>query len=368
MSFNGNRLRMARVFRGLNQRQLAEGASVSPSAIAFFEKGVKSPKDEVRDALAVVLKVDQDFFSRPDFEEYREETANFRRRIAASDRQRKQVLAHASLFADLARYLQREVSIPAFSLPEFVPASIDDVDLIADKVRSHFGIPVDVPIGSVTRLLERAGVLLLSVDLETAERIDALSCYGTTSVVVLNTEKDSPSRTLFEAAHEMGHGVMHRSNRFLTLDQREAEANRFAGALLLPRAAFTTEMLAVRDGDWAQLFEIKRHWGASIKAILYRAYQLQLMDAAEYRKRMKFYSYRGWNRGEPEEPQRETPTLFARMFKTYLDSTKQSTQDVARALGWSPDMFNSVTGMPAVTAPPTGVVSLSDYRSRSSVA
>lgn len=366
MSFNGNRLRIGRLFHGWNQRELAEKVAVSHTAIALFEKGMKSPKPEVQAALSVVLKVDAAFFALPDLEEFREDESNFRRRIAATELQRRQVLAHASLFAEVVRHFQREVEIvPKFGIPEIVPASLDDVDRVADETRRQFGIPLDVPIESVARILELAGVLLVAVDSKTAERIDAFSRYGTTNVVVLNTEKESPSRTLFDEAHELGHGVMHRAGRALTLDQRETEANRFAGAFLLPRDAFTADMMGVQPGEWAYLFEMKRHWGASIKAILYRAYQLGLMNAADFRTRMRYYSYRKWNSGEPEEPARDQPQLFAKMFAEYRACTGQDAGDVARDLGWSGDLFAAVTGIPAPPEDRSGVISLSDYRDRS---
>ena len=367
MSFNAIRLRIARTFHGWNQRELAEKVSVSHSAIAFYEKGLKSPKPEIRAALAVVLKVDPSFFERPDLEDFREDESHFRRRIAATERQRKQVLAHGSLFAEVARHLQREVRIvPRFALPEITPTSLADVDRVADDVRRHVGLPLDVPIGSVARILDNAGVLLLAVEMETAKRVDAFSRYGQTSVVVLNTEKESPSRTLFDEAHELGHGVMHRSGRTLTLDQREDEANRFAGALLLPREAFIRDMMGVRPDDWTYLFEMKRQWGASIKAILYRAYQLGMLDAAEYRKRMRYYSYRGWNGGEPEEPQRDQPTLFSRVFAAYCENTGTTASDIAVDLGWTEDLFTSVTGIPRAEAVAIGVIALDRYRGRGS--
>lgn len=363
MTFNGNRLRLGRLFQDWTQRELAERVAVSHAAIAFFEKGLKVPRGNVLDALAVVLKVQPEFFSGPDIDEFRDEETNFRRRIAASERQRKQVLAHGSLFATLAQHLQQEVSIPALGLPSITPRDLDDVDRVADDVRRHFGIPLDVPLGSVARLLENAGVLLLAVDMETAKRIDAFSRYGTTSVVVLNTEKDSASRTLFEEAHELAHGVMHRSGRVLSLDQREAEANRFAGALLLPRAAFSRDAIGIKPGDWTYLFEMKRHWGPSVKAILYRAYQLGFVDAADFRTRMRYYSYRGWNDGEPDEPERDEPRLFSKLLTAYCDETSKTYHDIASDLAWTDDLFSRVTGI-QVPGDTAGIISLTDFRSK----
>jgi hypothetical protein len=158
---------------------------------------------------------------------------------------------------------------------------------------------------------------------------------------------------------------MHRSGRGLPLDQREDEANRFAGAFLLPREAFTRDMMGVRPREWAYLFEMKRHWGASIKAILYRAYQLALIDAADFRTRMGYYSYRGWNDGEPEEPPRDQPGLFSKLLTTYCEDTGESVSDISKGLGWTAELFGRVTGI-SVRPTPSGVLSHADYRERAS--
>jgi IrrE N-terminal-like domain len=150
----------------------------------------------------------------------------------------------------------------------------------------------------------------------------------------------------------------------VTSSAYEDEANRFAGAFLLPRAAFTRDMMGVKPKEWAYLFEMKRHWGASVKAILYRAYELGLIDAADYRTRMGYYSFRKWNSGEPEEPARDQPGLFSSMLAKYCEDYGKSIADISKDLGWTVGLFGKITGVRTREKTPSSVLSLADYRDR----
>lgn len=138
MNFNGTRLRVARTFKDLTQRDLATRIAVSHPLIGDFEKGRKEPKGDVLDALAVVLGVEPGFFFEHDEDEFREPESNFRRRISASDRLRKKVLAQATLFGIVLKYLNRYVQFPQFDIPDLSIQSVEDVELAAEHCRHHW--------------------------------------------------------------------------------------------------------------------------------------------------------------------------------------------------------------------------------------
>lgn len=342
--FNGARLRIGRLFHGFTQRELAERVAVSNGLIAQYEKGEKEPKRDVLDALCSVLLVERDYFLG-DTDEFREEESNFRRRIRAPEKLKRQVLARASMFGMAVRHLSRFGKLPTFDYPNMPAGDEDDVERVAEFCRAHWNLGVDAPIGDMARVIENAGAVILSIDLKTAERVDAFSRFGDISVVVLNSEKDSPSRTLFDMAHEVGHGVMHQENRGLTLDAREIQAHRFAGAFLMPREAFTADFLANRAEGWEGLLDMKRHWRASLQAILFRARHLKLIDAAEHRIRMRILSAWGWRTSEPDEPTVDRPTLFGKALERARQDFGKTPSDLARELAWQPELFESVTGV-----------------------
>jgi Zn-dependent peptidase ImmA (M78 family) len=260
------------------------------------------------------------------------------------------------------QHLRNFGTFPNFDYPNLPAASLDDVERVAEACRLHWKLGVDAPIGDMARVIENAGTVILSVDLKTAEHVDAFSRFGEISVVVLNTQKDSPSRTLFDMAHEVGHGIMHRTSRGLTLDKREAEADRFAGAFLMPRGAFETDFTASRGADWDGLLDMKRYWRVSIQAILRRAYQLQLIDAVEYRTRFRTLSGWGWRTTEPDEPTMDQPTLFQKALQRALVDYGKTPGDLARELGWKPTLFEKATGVPVPTTTTGRVISLLERR------
>lgn len=58
----------------------------------------------------------------------------------------------------------------------------------------------------------------------------------------------------------------------------------FAGAFLIPRNAFAREFPRTRRAlDWNALFAMKLRWKVSVRAITRRAFDLGLIDAAQYR-------------------------------------------------------------------------------------
>ena len=122
----------------------------------------------------------------------------------------------------------------------------------------------------------------------------------------------------------------------------------------------------MRRLDWAHIFELKRRWRCSAAAIVRRAYDLKLMDAAQYRQAQRYIRLKGWHRGEPVEPQPETPELLASAFAALVTATGETSYDVARRLHLTPSIMEKVTGL-AVPRPPeprAGVASLDEYRRR----
>lgn len=360
MNFNGARLRIARLFKGLTQRDVAERVAVSHTVITDYEKGRSEPKGDILDALAAVLDVQPEFFFAYGEEELREEESNFRKSLTASQRLKKKALAHATLFGIVIYHLRQDVEFPAFNIPDAPVSALSDVEQVAEQCRRHWGLGTDTPIHSMVNVLENAGVIVVRADVEIATKIDAFSSFGDLSVVVLNTAKGSTSRSFFDTAHELAHGVLHRSGARKPLELREAEADAFAGAFLMPRSVFAAEFYGAGRTDWGHLIELKRRWGVSLAAIIYRSYKLGIIDAAEYRTRFRYLAKRGWRTDEPEEPEADEPQLLRLAVEQFARITGKTTADLASELGWSSSLFESVTGIAVERTPDASIVSLTD--------
>ena len=75
-------------------------------------------------------------------------------------------------------------------------------------------------------------------------------------------------------AHEIGHLILH--NAPTAMAQAEKEAHRFAAELLAPRAAVSNDLRGPLTFE--RLGALKRKWGISMAAILYRAKELHLVS------------------------------------------------------------------------------------------
>lgn len=281
--FHGDKLRLARLLAGLSLDELGGAVAASRQFVHQLETGAKDPTDEMRDALAAVLTVTPAFFSTPAINPVREEDCHFRRLVSAPRGLVAQAVARGTAVEALVNGLEAQVRLPDVNFPEAArPESTDAIERVAEDARRHWGLGLDGPITSMTRVLENAGAVVVQFD-DLTDRIDALSMARRRPIVVRSTAKAAGARLRFDLAHEAAHLIMHQG--IITGDSvTEGEAHRFAGAFLIPRSAFAREFPRTRRVlDWNALFAMKLRWKVSVRAIARRAFDLGLIDAAQYR-------------------------------------------------------------------------------------
>ena len=161
------------------------------------------------------------------------------------------------------------------------------------------------PIVDVVELLESHGVIAIRLPLNSAD-VDAFSLpFPDHPVVVLGSDKGDRARSRFDAAHELGHLVMH-GEHIWGLPEVEKQAHIFAAAFLMPSGEIQSEL--PDRGDWPVLFPLKQEWQVSLAALLMRAKTLAVLSESNYLAAVKTASARGWRRlepsplGAPEQP------------------------------------------------------------------
>jgi Zn-dependent peptidase ImmA (M78 family)/DNA-binding XRE family transcriptional regulator len=354
--FWGERLQLAREFRGLTQTQLAEKVAASCALISLCENGKKrEPTRDLVEACADVLGFKPDFFYGPLEEVFREDECSFRHRRSTPERLKTQVRAHATLIGMVVNSLRSSFKFPEVDVPHIPARSFSDVEKAAEDCRKHWKISLDGPIKSIGRLLERSGVIIVSHLVKSA-KIDAFSRYGRTSMIFLNRSIPSPSRWHFDIAHECGHLVLHPGMPTGTVET-ELEADRFASAFLMPRTAFAREF-SVAPFSWNHVFDLKRRWQTSAASIVRRAYDLHLISAVDYRRGFQYLSAKGWNKGEPQEPSFQEPELLSTTLGALGDKVDLTLQELCADLRFKPETFCDVTGVavPTPKSKPTEVI------------
>jgi Zn-dependent peptidase ImmA (M78 family)/transcriptional regulator with XRE-family HTH domain len=281
--FNGERLRLARLVNGFSLDDLGKRVSVSRQFAHQLETNAKEPTSGLMLALAAALSVTPDFFRIPVSNPVQEEHCHFRRLFTTPKQLMQQAAAKGTLIDSLVAILDRRLRLPEVRFPSLLMQSgaLQEVENIAEHCRLHWGLGLDAPIKNMTRVVETAGAVVVHFD-DISERIDALSIARRRPIIVRSSAKASACRLRFDLAHECGHLVMHQG--LLTGDhETEDQANRFASAFLLPRKAFIREFPHGRRLDWVAIWQMKKRWKVAARAIARRAFDLGLIDAAQYR-------------------------------------------------------------------------------------
>jgi Zn-dependent peptidase ImmA (M78 family)/transcriptional regulator with XRE-family HTH domain len=310
----GERVRHARDFCGLTQAALADLAGVPQSKISEIEAGRDAnPKPEVLSGISRATAFPVEFFHLgplPDLPD-----GNFRRLRRGKARVTRQVRAQARQIVELVERAEPFVSMPPVRLDPV--ASLESIEDLAGSVREQAGVGYRDPIPNVTRALERAGVVVAALPGEIPDHFgfSAWPDFGLGGrPIIVFASTDPGDRQRFSLAHECGHLLLHSPRRDSELDAAEAEkeANRFAGALLLPRELASEAMgtpFTLQD-----LAHVKAATGASIGTCAQRALDLGLITPRRFQSLRKQMTTRGWHRAEPVEVPNEDPLLIRKIL------------------------------------------------------
>lgn len=358
--FYGDKLRLARLLAGLSLDELGGHVATSRQFVHQLETGAKEPTDEMLDALAAALAVMPAFFKMPATNPVREEDCHFRRLATAPRSLVAQTVARGTALEVLVDALEGQVRMPIVDFPEEArPASLDAIERTAENARRHWGLGLDGPITSMMRVVENAGAVVAHFD-DLTDRIDALSMARRRPIIVRSTAKAAGARLRFDLAHEVAHLIMHQG--IVTGDSvTEGEAHRFAGAFLIPRTAFAREFpRSRRTLDWNALFTMKLRWKVSVRAIVRRAFDLGLIDAAQYRTANIQLVKTGQAKAEHHDERIavEEPELLRAAINWISNRDRTALYSLLVDLGMTPALFARLTGEQMPTLP-DNVVSFS---------
>jgi Zn-dependent peptidase ImmA (M78 family)/DNA-binding XRE family transcriptional regulator len=308
-AFRGRRLREARLARGLYKSVLADMVGITGTAITRYEQDVDKPPHDRLLALAQHLNFPYEFFLQPEWQE-EPEIVFWRSRAAETKYAREMTEQRMLWMCEIFALLEQDVNFPALKIPsldlqDFRSLTSDAIEHAADDLRVHWKLR-DLPISDVLLVLENAGIPVCNLEIM-SEKQDGFCFHSKTLqriFVGINTQNVSAVRARYDAAHELGHIVLHskvtpQQIRDPSLHrQLEQQAHRFAGAFLFPRSAFRVEVGAPTLDYFCAL---KKRWGISIAAMVHRAFDLEIIDSHEMTDLYRKMGRRKW-RGLLQEP------------------------------------------------------------------
>ena len=349
--FNGERLKEALQFRELKMSDLSTKTGISRQSLSLYANGDNNPPYENVTKIAKELDFPYDFFMTEDLCTTVTDNTYFRSQAAATKKARKAQIIRLEYVAKMYEVLLDYVDFPPLSLPIVSelrvandplklesPEGLREIEEIAVQVRKQWGLGSG-PIESMQYELESHGIVVTGFS-GVDSTIDAFSirikAEGSDRifVVALALGEKSMQRLNFDMAHELGHILMHawgESNEDIDKDEfnlREKQANIFAGALLLPAESFGKDVAPYATNiDFYRA--MKKKWGVSMQAMMYRARQLEIISANQFQYMMRLMSKRGQRKREPGDiPGRLDGTIFQGAIDLLIDGEYKTADEI----------------------------------------
>jgi Zn-dependent peptidase ImmA (M78 family) len=313
--------------------ELASALGVSARTVTSYRHAQYEPSDQMVMRLAEVLGFPFAFFFGPTLDEPTIDGASFRALKNITAKQRDRALAAGALALTLSDWIESRFKLPEPNLPKLLARL--DPQAAAMSVRAEWGLG-ERPIRSMLHVLEAHGVRVFSLTEDLA--VDAYSFWRHgTPYVFLNTLK-SAERSRMDAAHELGHLVLH-SRGDVRGQQAEHDAAVFASAFLMPAGSVLAGV--PRGARLDHIVGAKRRWGVAAAALAFRMHRLGLLTDWEYRMVFTEIGRLGYRTSEPNGVQREASQILMKVFKATREDRITMT-DVARDLAITTDELSSM--------------------------
>lgn len=355
--FNGSRLQSALDARMWSVGMLSEMSGLSTSMLYYLLNDEKKPSYDTLLNISNTLKLPEDYFFKNDskvnshsfFRSYKRSTKTLR----------KSIKTKLEWVSEIHSFLSNHVKFPDLNIPVFEELksrdprniSLDEIENLAQKTRSYWGLS-DGVIANTTQLLESNGFIITRFLLGN-EDVDALSRIENDQVyILLASDKNSSSRNKFDNCHEAAHVVLHSNINKQVFDPEknenhtllEEQANRFAGAFLLPEVSFA------RDFTYPTLESFKAlkvKWKVSIGLLVYRARDIGLINERTFKNLQINISKKGWRKNEPLEDRIEVekPSLIKKAFELILDEELITVSEMEREIGLSQKEIENICGL-----------------------
>lgn len=315
--------------------ELADKIEIKKQSLSNYANGLNVPPYENVIKIAQILDFPTDYFMVDDLCTTATDNTYFRSQAATTKTAQRAQAIKMEYVAKMYDAILDYVELPQLDLPKIEFEQNDDLNYtnssemfeeiegIANQVRQQWGLGFG-PIDNFQYVLESHGIIVTSSQ-NVASEIDAFSQrvrlgkgreQGYVFIIALALGEKPIERLRFDMAHELGHILLHpweESNEDLDKDAfkaREDQANMFASALLLPKRAFTRDIVAyATEIDYYR--HLKKKWRVSMQAMMYRARQLGIITGNQFSYMMRQVSKNGWRKHEPgDAPGDINSTIF----------------------------------------------------------
>jgi len=355
-NFEPNRLSQARESRGLTQVALGEIINRTTASISRWESGKQLPEIDALEDLSKAFNLPVSFFLRS-IPDHGDSPMFFRSMAAMTRTVRERTKARLRWGQDISLKLQEDIDLPEVNLlspdlGDYKEITNSQIEKIASECRKMWGLGI-APISDMLLVLENAGIVVIKEEVGVAS-MDGLSNWSSADnrpYIFIAKDKDSCVRSRIDAAHELGHLILHRNvdEKYLNAKQDFTEIERqafyFAGAFLMPDESFSAE---IRTPSINNLLALKERWKVSIGAMIMRCVSLKIIDE-DYKEQMfKYCSSRGWRKNEPLDDVLlvENPRLLSRSIRLLVENGIKSRKQLLNDFRLNSVDIESLAGLP----------------------
>ena len=360
--FVPGRLTEAREARGYTKRELSDKINLSHQAISKIEQGISEPNPDTLNRFSDCLNLPVYYFLKPfeNGEENINSVVFFRSNAAARVKSKKVHKNRVKWLRSIHKYLETILDFPKLDIRKFSEKStfeetdLEEIDKIALNLRKEWGLGLG-PISNLTLLLEKKGIIVSRANFDDVT-IDACSIWEPLQrpYILLGNDKMSAVRSRFDAAHELGHLILHstlKQNEFnikSNYKRIEKEANHFASAFLLPEESFGQE-ITYNSLDY--FIPLKERWKVSIGAMLYRAEYLNILSDYQVLHTRKVMSKNKMRTIEPLDDTipLEIPSALKQAIELILEHEVKNKQDLVHEIGLDKQDIEILSGLPLGT-------------------
>ncbi|AUT92108.1 TPA: helix-turn-helix domain-containing protein [Proteus mirabilis] len=355
--FQPERLTQIREARGLSKINLGRLVERSPSTITKWENGSHSPDAEVLHELSKILNCPVTWFTKvySPQPEKNKKPVFFRTLSSTAKDLCKASEIYMEWLQELSSHFQEYVDYPDVNVPYL---KVDDYRAIDDETimkmafecRKLWGLGI-APVDDLLLVMENAGIVCSRFE-QGSSMMDGYSQWNELEgrpYVILASDKDNYFRSRFDAAHELGHVVLHRYiNKLdsICFKPIEEQAHRFASYFIFPEEAFSVELPTYPTLE--NFLALKSRWGMSAQAMVFRANKSELISQMEYQRLYKSISARGWRKGEPLDDLRkpESVRLLPRCLNLLLDSGVFTKKSILETFNFSKGDLEDLCSVP----------------------
>jgi len=308
-SFNKGMLTLAREARGFNQKDLAGQIGCTQSRLSKIESGELPPQENDIQKFVSILRRSRDFFFQQG-ETMPASVSFYRKKLAMPLKMLRQCNAQMNIRRLEIEQSVGNINLAKRELPKLAPEENGGAKSVAQMMREKWEIKKGA-VQNLMKLVEETGCVIVDYSFPTT-KLDGLCIRASEKPPIIFLNKDLPkSRRRLSLAHELGHLVMHTNPH----EKVEDEAWEFAGEFLMPSAEIGKQLNGL---NLDKLGELKKQWGVSMQAILYRARKMGKISESNCRFLWMQIGKCGYRINEPFEDviPDEKPTELETRLKT----------------------------------------------------